>query len=799
MILSQNNIFVNTRAKNKIIDITLKKLYNFLITSNLFTDFGVIYYDRTEKEHNMAFLSLNNIGKIYVSEKNVTVGIREVDLSFDLGEFVCVTGKSGSGKSTLLNVISGMDSYEEGELYINGEPTSHYLQQDWEEYRERYVSFIFQDYNIIDSFTVLENVELALMHIEDRAQRRKRALELIDRVGLSSHIGHKGSRLSGGQKQRTVIARALAKDSPVILADEPTGNLDSQTSKEIIDLLRQVSEDKLVIVVTHNFDDFSHCATRHIRIHDGAVEFDHRLLPTKTCDAPIFCESVDKGYKRAVKDGLTLGLSIFKSKPRLTAFLCMLMMIGTIGLFLVTSLCGGAADAFKPNYMFDDIEGRLVLTTKSGRVMTEEELVDLATEYGAESYLRFDVLLDQGGYSNTVEIPSSSSYDGYKYLIPDFTYDENFGNDIIGKYPTEKDEIFLYLPISYADEFGRSEIKIKEITVFNLPLKVCGVKYYYDNNLTPKMLFTDEGFKVATAAHYLSSCSLSITASIEGSDMGIMLYQLLPSFDIAEDKAYIHSPGFESFIAQNPDAKASVAFNAVYYKYDYFGSSDGRSMTFKHSFEPSDITNDKPTFANSTYSTDAFVISDEILVDIAYTVLRDSYKQASLFFETDKEAHRVAELLNGEEYIAVPADTTYTNDAEDAVLLLLESTFTMILWLLAVVFLAFFINLCSIRAVESFKGDIAIMRSMGIQVRTIKIGIYVRMAFCLIPAFLLLGILSILIFTSSFNAFFTYLYAWQYGLIIVGMILLTLRTTKKQIIRLFSDSVKKTIKGGAVA
>ena len=409
------------------------------------------------------------------------------------------------------------------------------------------------------------------------------------------------------------------------------------------------------------------------------------------------------------------------------------------------------------------------------------------------------MLLDQGGYSNTVEIPSNSSYDGYKYLIPDFTYDENFGNDIIGKYPTEKDEIFLYLPISYADEFGRSEIEINEITVFNLPLKVCGVKYYYDNNLTPKMLFTDEGFKVATAAHYLSSCSLSITASIEGSDMGIMLYQLLTSFDIAEDKAYIHSPGFESFIAQNPDAKASVAFNAVYYKYDYFGSSDGRSMTFKHSFEPNDITSEKPTFANSTYSTDAFVISDEILVDIAYTVLRDSYKQASLFFETDKEAHRVAELLNGEEYIAVPADTTYTNDAEDAVLLLLESTFTMILWLLAVVFLAFFINLCSIRAVESFKGDIAIMRSMGIQVRTIKIGIYVRMALCLIPAFLLLGILSILIFTSSFNAFFTYLYAWQYGLIIVGMILLTLRTTKKQIIRLFSDSVKKTIKGGAVA
>ena len=185
----------------------------------------------------MALLQLKDIGKIYVSDNNVAVGIRGVSLSFDRGEFVAITGKSGSGKSTLLNVISGMDSYEEGELLIEGQPTSHYLQPEWEDYREKYISFIFQDYNIIDSLTVLQNVELALMHIDDTNERRKRALDLIDRVGLTSHIKHKGSKLSGGQKQRTVIARALAKDSPIILADEPTGNLDSKTSAEIIELL----------------------------------------------------------------------------------------------------------------------------------------------------------------------------------------------------------------------------------------------------------------------------------------------------------------------------------------------------------------------------------------------------------------------------------------------------------------------------------------------------------------------------------------------------------------------------------
>jgi ABC-type lipoprotein export system ATPase subunit len=225
----------------------------------------------------MALLELRDIGKIYVSEGNVSVGIRGVNLSFSLGEFVAVTGKSGSGKSTLLNVISGMDSYEEGELLIEGEPTSHYMQPDWEEHREKYISFIFQDYNIIESFTVLQNVELALMHIEDKAERRARAMELIRRVGLASHADHKGSKLSGGQKQRTVIARALAKDSPIILADEPTGNLDSKTSEEIIALLKEVSKEKLLIVVTHNFEQVAEHATRHIRIFDGAVEADHAI------------------------------------------------------------------------------------------------------------------------------------------------------------------------------------------------------------------------------------------------------------------------------------------------------------------------------------------------------------------------------------------------------------------------------------------------------------------------------------------------------------------------------------------
>ena len=288
----------------------------------------------------MALLKLENVGKIYVSDNNVAVGIRGVNLSFERGEFVAITGKSGSGKSTLLNVISGMDSYEEGELLIEGQPTSHYLQPEWEDYREKYISFIFQDYNIIDSLTVLQNVELALMHIDDTKERRKRALDLIDRVGLTSHIKHKGSKLSGGQKQRTVIARALAKDSPIILADEPTGNLDSKTSAEIIELLKEVSKDKLLIVVTHNFEQVEEHATRHIRIFDGAVESDTAICQPVLENDPY--EATEKSKtrskkeerKRNLKNGFILGRTIFTAKPRLSIFLCLLMILGTFGIFM---------------------------------------------------------------------------------------------------------------------------------------------------------------------------------------------------------------------------------------------------------------------------------------------------------------------------------------------------------------------------------------------------------------------------------------------------------------------------------
>ena len=759
----------------------------------------------------MALLTLKDIGKIYVSEGNVAVGIRGVNLSFDRGEFVAITGKSGSGKSTLLNVISGMDSYEEGELYIEGQTTSHYLQPEWEEYRQKYISFIFQDYNIIESFTVLQNVELALMHIEDKKARRERAMELIRRVGLASHVKQKGSKLSGGQKQRTVIARALAKDSPIILADEPTGNLDSTTSKEIIELLREVSKDKLLIVVTHNFDQVEDYATRHIRIFDGAVESDHVIHNTaihEETDAPRKAEKKDKRkeIKRQVKNGFTLGRTIFTAKPRLSVFLCFLMLIGTMGIFLVTALCGEAGELFEPNYMFNHIDGRLIVTKQNGEVFTEDELQALVKEYGADDYLHYDKLLDEGIYQN-ITLPTGDSERDYKYPMAHSVYGKDYGDKIVGRYPEATNEVFLYLPIYYQPAVGKDSLTIPEIMIGSTTYKLVGVKYYYDNNLSPECLFTEDGFRTATAIHYLKEFSnymINVHVADENNSNGnvFKLADLKPSFDIPADKVYIDSEAYDAFFAKDADPTINyttrVSYTATYQKYNYYNGESSRIYNFEKLFTEENITDEKPNYGlDLFYNEGALVISDELLCEIAEEVLKNSYMQASLFFESDASAHNAAEKLQEKGYIAVPSDTTYEADAGTVISKILSCVVLVFVWVLAIVFLAFFINLCSSRTLSAFKGDMAIMRSMGIQVNVIRIGMYVRMLISLIPAFLVVILTAILIFTTpKFNEFFVYLYSWQYAVIFIGMIALTVRTTYKQIKKLFGESVKKSLKGG---
>ena len=217
-------------------------------------------------------LRLKNVSKFYYNKGVVASGFSKINLNLNMGEFVVITGESGSGKSTLLNVISGLDSYEEGEMYINGEETSYYSDNDFEEYRKKYIANIFQNFNLVNSYTVYQNIELIyLVNNLDKTNMKEEINALIDKVGLTKYKNTKAAKLSGGQKQRVAIARALAKNTPIIVADEPTGNLDSKSASEIIELLYSLSKEKLVIIVTHNYEQVEKYATRRIKMYDGRI------------------------------------------------------------------------------------------------------------------------------------------------------------------------------------------------------------------------------------------------------------------------------------------------------------------------------------------------------------------------------------------------------------------------------------------------------------------------------------------------------------------------------------------------
>ncbi len=796
---------------------------------------------------NAPLLELKNIGKIYVSESNVSVGIRGVDLSFERGEFVAVTGKSGSGKSTLLNVISGMDTYEEGEMLVEGEPTSHFMQKDWEEYRKQYISFIFQDYNIIESFTVLQNVELALMNIESPKERREKALELLRRVGLEKHIHHKGSKLSGGQKQRTVIARALAKDSPIILADEPTGNLDSQSSKEIIQLLREVSEDKLVIVVTHNFEQVEDYATRHIRIFDGAVETDHAIRPAAPVrelalsEAPsgTAAQAVTKKTAHTLRNGLILGRVRFTATPKLSVFLCILMTVTALVLSLVTSMTYDSRNLFKEKTMFTHVPGRTVIVRRDGKIITDKELEDLAADVGAKDHLHYDSMLDNTIY---ILIGEEYNYDYYEfsfgYPASSLTLDE-------GRYPEADNEVILEVPVSFKNHLGADGFEETELPIlFGMAsYKVVGVRYYYDNTRTPRMLFTENGYKIATAIAYFADQQHNFNYNIQlsAADQKDMHYGLsmggdtFIDFGLPAGTYYVnHSvlPGYlKELGAGKVDVQTSLtgsfynyAYGDIYYYEGAFGGvmidsvgvGYGEQDTVEYVFADHrmvrEVSDNMKAMLEERFSQQwdedfgieyagFMVLSPDILLDFMYEhYYTQAYTQASLFFENDREAHEKVETLRDMGYTAVASDETVKSDVFDVLGEKLMAGLMAFLWLMAIGFVTVFLSLCSSRAMNATRGDIAIMRSMGIPTVVVRISIYVQTLIALIPAAVVTAVTCAVVYiTPKTNYMFPYLHAADYLLIAAVLVLIALNLSRKYVKRMFSDSVKKTLKGGSKA
>ena len=240
-------------------------------------------------------LELNDIKKDYVSGSTTVSALKGINLRFRDCEFVSILGQSGCGKTTMLNIIGGLDKYTSGDLKINGVSTKNYKDRDWDFYRNNSIGFVFQSYNLIPHQTVLSNVELALtLSGVSKAERKKRAIEALEKVGLGEQIHKKPNQMSGGQMQRVAIARALVNNPDILLADEPTGALDTETSIQIMELLKEISKDRLIIMVTHNPELAKDYSTRIVRLLDGVITDDSDPYTLEDMEADIKAKEAAK-------------------------------------------------------------------------------------------------------------------------------------------------------------------------------------------------------------------------------------------------------------------------------------------------------------------------------------------------------------------------------------------------------------------------------------------------------------------------------------------------------------------------
>ena len=285
-------------------------------------------------------LTLKNITKDYTAGDSAVHALRGVSIDFRESEFVAILGPSGCGKTTLLNIIGGLDQYTSGDLVINGRSTRDYGDKDWDTYRNHSIGFVFQSYNLIPHQSVLANVELALtISGISREERRERAVKVLERVGLGDQIYKKPNQMSGGQMQRVAIARALINDPDILLADEPTGALDSETSVQVMDLLKEVAQDRLVIMVTHNPELAERYATRTVRLLDGEIIGD-----SDPYDGSKATQRSNEGKKRPSMSFLTalsLSLNNLMTKKGRTILTAFAGSIGIIGIALILSLSNG--------------------------------------------------------------------------------------------------------------------------------------------------------------------------------------------------------------------------------------------------------------------------------------------------------------------------------------------------------------------------------------------------------------------------------------------------------------------------
>ncbi len=667
----------------------------------------------------MKAIRLENVSKYYQSQDQVSVGMKHITLSFELGEFVAITGESGSGKSTLLNVISGLDKYEDGEMYVMEEETSHFTISDFETYRSQNIGFVFQNYNIIDSYTVYQNIILALeLQGYPASKRKERALKLIESVGLTKQTHQKASKLSGGQKQRAVIARALAKDTPILVCDEPTGNLDQASAKSIMKLLHEVSKDKLVVVVTHEFDQVAPYATRRIKMSDGEVVEDSMLLPHD----PIAFDMTHKKHHQQLNQVFSIAFRSLFAQPKRFVFMLLLLTL-VISVFTIVysnQMFGIRTTGLEQSQVYPSVPNtRVLVERRDGKSLSESDINIISAFQGVEKIYPFGAL-----FFNQTKLMIQASQSEYMW---EDTFYINYVDSaarlkpddlIVGRLPELANEVVIHLDFYY------TEPVIKSITYTLSFLDYYGFDFNRDIDAIMDLKivgYTDVG---ASSTLYFSETYLNQAyPSEEVIDIQLKqnTYQQLLNnmrLNYLDESIFIANfpsefSGYdlqlhESFVGSSDIQTLTITFNSL--------SLNNEVLSYTKSIEVSI----GDTFYGTAYISKA--LQDEIMNAWMLEVESDYFRLpstiASVSISNQLAGQRLTELLDVETYkVFYPSNLSSMFQSFFAFLL---TVFSMIILTILGLFLYAIIHAVTRNMMQSRNKDFAIYRSVGAHEQTLS-------------------------------------------------------------------------------
>lgn len=739
----------------------------------------------------MGIIKLENVSKYYYSKGVIASGFTKINLEFSNCEFVAITGESGSGKSTLLNVISGLDSYEEGEMYINGQETSHYSEKDFENYRRKYISNIFQNFNLVNSYTVYQNIELVLLlNGAKKRESRARVIELIKKVNLYKFRNTKVSKLSGGQKQRVAIARALAKDTPIIIADEPTGSLDSRSAKAIIKLLSEIAKDKLVIIVTHNYEQVAEYVTRNIKMHDGKI-LEDRIIRNdvrKLDSAPVDYRDLTFFNK--------IGLGIRNTFNILPKFFLLL----AVYLFIVVALMAEYS-SFKQarylssrsgynSYFVDTSDKRIIIKKNDNSTISDLEYEKIEKMPDVSRVVKNDLLIDK-----TVSLNNDNFY-----LYGSVDSLDNLGKKLsVGRMPTEDNEVVVVgSPDDYylknSSELFKQDLYVVDDTTGDTDkstnLKVVGIVYDKNKSYSSdsKIYFSDkmlEKFRLSINLEY-SKVKVLFLDKYHDVDNTTKDFKVVFNEKVKDGEVYI--PSNLNQECKNENCVGNTI--SIFVDNIYFNDSINVNVSKTYSKE-----NMKSILNIDNYEDNLGTIY--ISVNDYNRLFNKGNYQSSVYVKNVDDIDSTASILKKDGFTTLKIKDTMISDSSSEVTKIISVIVTIAL-IITLFFISYFVIKIILKSRQVYYSTIRMLgASVGVSMSLVIIEL-LNVAYIAYLTFLYIIYLNSqkVIKVGFINTILKYLTFSDYAILFVIVSFISILISLKYSQKLFKSSAIKTLKEG---